>query len=140
MAYTSKTWSCGEKITADGLNNLESGVQEALECCGGGTEPLVVNVVDADPSSDGDAMRGELLREGQSKWLDKTWNEINSAFPNVYVVNRINENDFQAEIKFTVMLIYQRTYEGEETEYGIGIDSATDLITNDPNGYPNGTI
>lgn len=37
MAYTPKTWQCGETITADGLNNIEDGIQEALECCGGGT-------------------------------------------------------------------------------------------------------
>lgn len=34
MAYTPKQWVCGETITADGLNNIEEGVQEALECCG----------------------------------------------------------------------------------------------------------
>ena len=46
MAYTPKTWQCGETITADGLNNIEDGIQEALECCGGGggTEPLIVNL------------------------------------------------------------------------------------------------
>lgn len=32
--YTPKTWQCGETITADALNNLEEGIQEALECCG----------------------------------------------------------------------------------------------------------
>ena len=36
MAYEPKTWVCGETITADGLNNIEEGVQEALECCGSG--------------------------------------------------------------------------------------------------------
>ena len=36
MAYEPKTWECGETITADALNNLEEGVQEALECCSGG--------------------------------------------------------------------------------------------------------
>lgn len=36
MAYTPKTWVCGETITADGLNNIEDGIQEALECCGSG--------------------------------------------------------------------------------------------------------
>ena len=53
MAYEPKTWVCGETITADGLNNLEEGVQEALECCGGGggTEPLVVEIT-YDSSSD----------------------------------------------------------------------------------------
>ena len=36
MAYTPKQWVCGETITADGLNNIEEGVQEALDCCGSG--------------------------------------------------------------------------------------------------------
>ena len=33
MAYTPKTWTCGETITDAGLNNIEQGVQEALGCC-----------------------------------------------------------------------------------------------------------
>lgn len=39
MAYEPKEWACGDIISADGLNNLETGVQEALACCdsGGGT-------------------------------------------------------------------------------------------------------
>lgn len=38
MAYTPKTWVCGETITADGLNNIEEGIQDALECCDHGYE------------------------------------------------------------------------------------------------------
>lgn len=33
MAYEKKTWVCGETITADGLNNIENGIEEALDCC-----------------------------------------------------------------------------------------------------------
>lgn len=33
MAYTPKTWTCGETITDAGLNNIEQGIQEALDCC-----------------------------------------------------------------------------------------------------------
>lgn len=33
MAYTPREWTCGDKITADSLNNIEDGIQEALECC-----------------------------------------------------------------------------------------------------------
>ena len=36
MAYTPTEWACGDTITADKMNNLESGVQEALNCCGSG--------------------------------------------------------------------------------------------------------
>lgn len=35
MAFTKKTWQCEETITADDLNRLEDGVEQALECCGG---------------------------------------------------------------------------------------------------------
>lgn len=45
MAYTRKTWECGDIVTAEALNNLEGGVEEALECCGsGGSEPLLVEI------------------------------------------------------------------------------------------------
>lgn len=42
MSYEPKKWVSGETITANGLNNLEEGIQEALDCCGGGgSEPLI---------------------------------------------------------------------------------------------------
>lgn len=44
MSYEPKEWVCGETITAEGLNNLEEGVQEALDCCGGTTENEVFAV------------------------------------------------------------------------------------------------
>ena len=34
MAYEKHTWVCGETITAELLNNIEGGVEQALECCG----------------------------------------------------------------------------------------------------------
>lgn len=36
MAYEKHTWECGEKITADKMNNLENGIEEALAGGGGG--------------------------------------------------------------------------------------------------------
>lgn len=36
MAYTRHDWECGETISAELLNNLEDGVEEALACCEGG--------------------------------------------------------------------------------------------------------
>ena len=41
MAYTPKHWVCGETITDVGLNNIEEGIQEALDCCGEGGLPDV---------------------------------------------------------------------------------------------------
>lgn len=34
--YEPHAWECGETITADAMNNLETGVQEALASGGGG--------------------------------------------------------------------------------------------------------
>ena len=36
MTYTRHNWACGEAITRDKLNNIEDGIEEALECCGSG--------------------------------------------------------------------------------------------------------
>lgn len=66
MAYEKHTWVCGETITADKMNHLENGVAEGG---GGGSSPLVVHRIDS----------------GSKHQLDKTWQEINNAFPNVYV-------------------------------------------------------
>lgn len=35
MAYERHTWACGETITEQKMNNIEDGIEEALECCGG---------------------------------------------------------------------------------------------------------
>ena len=64
MAYEPKAWECGDVITADDLNHIEQGVANA----GGGSAPLVVHQV---PVGD------------NSYRLDKTWQEIYDAFPNV---------------------------------------------------------
>lgn len=40
MAYTPKTWQCGEPIMADDLNHMEQGIAQ-----GGAVAPLVVNVL-----------------------------------------------------------------------------------------------
>lgn len=46
MAYTPKTWVCGETITDAGLNNIETGIQEAL--AGGGESLPEVTSADDD--------------------------------------------------------------------------------------------
>lgn len=44
MAYARHNWVCGETITAELLNNIEDGIEEALACCGGGSEKKVLAV------------------------------------------------------------------------------------------------
>lgn len=46
MAYTRHDWECGETISAELLNNLEDGVEEALACCeGGGDSALTLQEI-----------------------------------------------------------------------------------------------
>ena len=78
MSYTPKEWVCGETITADGLNNIEDGIQEALDCCGGGGA-LAVNIVSCTSGS-GAKVASPIDPSTTCFALDKTWNEIKSAY------------------------------------------------------------
>lgn len=35
MAYSRKTWECGDVVTAEALNNIEDGIEEAMSGSGG---------------------------------------------------------------------------------------------------------
>lgn len=61
MAYTPKTWECGETITADALNHIEQGIED---CCGSGSEPLILHTWNT---------------VGTQTYLDKTWEEVYQA-------------------------------------------------------------
>lgn len=74
MAYTKNTWVTGDIVTSAKLNHMEDGIANA-----GG---LVVNI-DWD----------ETL---QTSVLDKTWQEINNAFPSVAIID--SESGQQAYI------------------------------------------
>ena len=68
MAYEPKEWVCGETITADGLNNLEEGVQEALN----GNDIFAVHVdVDFQATPSGTPYQTTA---------DKTFAEIKEAY------------------------------------------------------------
>lgn len=43
MAYERHNWQCGDVVTAERLNNIEDGVEEALECCGSSAEEFLVS-------------------------------------------------------------------------------------------------
>lgn len=67
MAYEKQTWQCGDTISAEKLNHMEDGIADA----GGGSSTLVVN--------------GTTDEGTGTTTLDKTWQEISDAFPNVYL-------------------------------------------------------
>ena len=53
MSYEKQTWKTGDIITAEGLNNLEDGVQEALECCGGESVESPIFIADVTATQSG---------------------------------------------------------------------------------------
>lgn len=70
MAYTPTEWKNGDVITAEKLNKLENGVSNG---------PLEVEIITTE--EDGD----EIMT------LNKTWQEIYDAFPNVYTIRQNDE-------------------------------------------------
>ena len=81
MAYTKQTWECGDTITADKLNHMEDGIEE---CCGGGSAPLIVEVVEYTPTCE----PGCTPRSGTA--LSATWQDMKDAIDegrNVYFLH-----------------------------------------------------
>lgn len=67
MSYTKREWATGNVVGAVDLNRMEQGIEDAGSS--GSGEVLVVNAISSD----------------DSYILDKTWQEIYDAFPNVYI-------------------------------------------------------
>lgn len=96
---------------------------------GGSTEPLIVNII----RGDGDEVSGDSL--------DRTWQEIHDAFPNV-ILREVHSGiggEFEA-----LRLVTSLNEEGglDRTTYIVNTlvlstASITSYGTYDPNGYPN---
>lgn len=71
MAYEMHEWVCNEPITADKLNHMEAGIVDAQG--GGGEESGTLEV--------------HLENVDSVETMDKTWAEIEAAFPNVRVID-----------------------------------------------------
>lgn len=52
MAYERHNWVCEDNISADRLNNIEDGIEEALDCCGGGGGETSIPTVTLEATSD----------------------------------------------------------------------------------------
>ena len=62
MSYTPTTWHGGDVLSAEAMNKIENGIANA------GSGALVV----------------QISSNGTENVMDKTWQEIYDAFPNVY--------------------------------------------------------
>lgn len=91
MAYERHNWACGETITEAKMNNIEDGIEEALECCGGGGDfsPLIVDI-DIHPSM--------ATCPSPISSANKTFNEIAEAWlSGKRVLFKYDPNDAKGE-------------------------------------------
>lgn len=107
MSYTKREWATGNVVGAVDLNRMEEGIEDA-----GSGQILVVNVTDS----------------GSTTTVDKTWQEIYDAFPNVYVY------DLSGKRSITQVTLSNNDY--EVYIYGYSWSLFTDTST----GYPSRTI
>lgn len=84
MSYTPTTWHGGDVLSAEAMNKIENGI------AGAGSGALEVNIEE----------------DGNELVMDKTWQEIYDAFPNVYcvalnedkyIIYRISSDDYTVE-------------------------------------------
>lgn len=125
MAYTPTTWECGDAITAAKLNNLEGGVQEALECCGSGTLAIVERT---DETTD-------------VATLNKTWQEIYDAMSNGVACNIfiIEPDEQHAHRSFVVDVFFNdadSNYQVYAMNYGGGFTTQQTYTADTASGYP----
>lgn len=106
MSYTPTEWHGGDVLSAEAMNKIENGIANA------GSGALEVRI--------------ETSQDGNTTTLDKTWQEIYDAFPNVYIY--IEDDAFTGK-----NLILSVGYENET--YSINIDGST-FVTDSSDGYP----
>ena len=109
MSYEKQTWTTGDTITAEKLNHMEDGIEN------NGT--LVVNAVESD----------DIIT------LDKTWQEIYDAFPNVYILETIVEDNMSGTAKENIAAV---SFGEEQGETFYIVASSHQYIANSPNDYP----
>ena len=91
MAYTPKTWECGETITAEKLNHIEDGIADASS--GGGTTPLILEVVSTREATAEECEDGG----GVVYTYNHTWQEVHDALLQGTMVFYHTNNDMGFE-------------------------------------------
>lgn len=99
MSYNKTTWANGDVITAEKLNNIETGVE-------GANNPLIVNVTWDDEEEKGVA--------------DKTFGEIRTALENGQLVYLHNISDDSNGLSVSFHIIYGISYNISEGEFAYG--------------------
>ena len=120
MAYEKNTWVNGDTITAEKLNHMEDGIAE-----GGGSSsgPLIVNLSYTESEHSFDTI------------MDKTWQEIHDAFPNVIVLEIQEGPGFNLTWLYTIASINVET-NNDDTTYRVEVNGIYPFVTTSANGYP----
>ena len=108
MSYTKREWATGNVVGAVDLNRMEQGIEDAGNS--GNGDVLVVTTSGADTIT-----------------MDKTWQEIYDAFPNVIVAK---SNQYYVG-KGLIEVVYHE----EMGDYGVVYGSNT-YTTYSSSGYP----
>lgn len=101
MSYTPTTWHGGDVLSAEAMNKIENGIANA----GSG------------------ALEVQVSGDENGAVMDKTWQEIYDAFPNVYCIASDPEG------KSSILSIYN-----ENNSYVV--ESGGWFQTDGPDGYP----
>lgn len=112
MSYVKNTWTNGDTITAEKLNNMENGIASA-----GGT--LIVGVTFT--------VEDEL----EAATMDKTWQEIHDALAAGFRVVAIDSDD-SAVVQEAINQVYFEDGDG----YYVNVGGVMDYYTNSASGYP----
>lgn len=113
MSYEKQTWQTGDVITANKMNHMEDGIADA----GGGGQPLEIT--------------GTENEAGTKVTLDKTFNEIEEAFPNCFVwFGKSDGNEFNKQVVVSVQ------YDLGKYHVIVGHDGNNHYTTTTADGYP----
>ncbi len=102
MSYTPTTWHGGDVLSAEAMNKIENGIANA----GSG------------------ALEVQVSEDENGTVMDKSWQEIYDAFPNVYCVASDGS-------KFAISTVYN---DNENDSYIV--DTGGIFSTDSPDGYP----
>ena len=110
MSYTKTTWSDGDVITAEKLNNIESGVESA-------------------------STSGSILIVHKSGGIfDKTWQEICDAINNMTPVYIYSTYEYGDEFGYSLDLIYTVYFENDK--YRVDTFNSGSFWANSSSDYP----
>ncbi len=129
MTYEKTNWITGDVITAEKLNKMENGIEDASG--GSGSSPLIVNMV-ADETDE------------TTMSLDHTWREIYTALSEgrpvfaLATTGDISDDSSSAGVYLSSISAASRSNDGSSSNYTVMISPMQRLTTSDPDGYPTG--